>query len=120
MAQFEGAALPALKLSAVSVQLLVYIVSACLFAAFVDKFSHHRSSGLLDTKMRPAQQICKCPLPCERSLEVQTQGSWGLQPASGLCLYSVDANSWKNILPEAVNGHRKVAGTSASAPDSQA
>lgn len=55
----------------------------CLFAALIGKFSHHRSSGVLDTKMRPAQCISKCSLPCEGNLEPQTQGQLGL--AAGAC-----------------------------------
>lgn len=73
-----GSSSPALKLSAVCVQLLVYIVSVCLFEALIGKFSHHRSSGVLDTKTRPAQCISKCSLPCEGNLEPQTQGQLGL------------------------------------------
>lgn len=46
--------------------------------ALINKCSHHRSSGVPDRKMRPAQHTCKCSLLCEGSLEIGTQGQLGL------------------------------------------
>lgn len=51
----------------------------------------------------------------KQACRYENKGSWGLQPANGLCLYGMDVSSWRHSFPEAVNGHVKVGDTSALA-----